>query len=240
LADITNKLFKYTGYQFADIEPIQITRDGQVHVAYLVGGADIPIVFTKPGAYEVDGRPKSAFAQGTVYFRHGAKSEPGNRDDLAAWLQREVARHRQELMRGMRKVVTAPRGHIVAVVPPGSAVTAAASAPLAARITADVNAARIVPGNAEEIWPHRQKDLLAAVNGELPRGTKINGHDLLCVNRLFDVLKTKPEFAYKPHRLASPQYSAAYAQWLVQQATATPDFFQKAREEYRKQIGGVK
>ena len=46
--------------------------------AIKIGPAFPPIVFTRPGTYSVEGgRQKTAFSQGTVYFRHGAKKRPG-------------------------------------------------------------------------------------------------------------------------------------------------------------------
>lgn len=86
IADITNKVHRYTDYQFADIEIVEIKRNGEAFVAMIISRADVPIIFTRPGTYDVgDGQQKTAFSKGTVYFRHGAKSEPGTRDDLINW-----------------------------------------------------------------------------------------------------------------------------------------------------------
>ncbi len=101
-------------------------------------------------------------------------------------------------------------------------------------ITADASATQFVPSNAEEIWPHRQKDLLIAVNKKLPTGKQINGHDVLCINRTYNVLKDHPEFAYKPHRLASPQYSDAYVDWIVQQFSNNDKFFANTRAKFKQ------
>jgi hypothetical protein len=78
IADITNRISKYTGFQFADIEIIEVVRGSKKHPVFLISRTEVPIVFTEPGAYDVGGgKQKTAFGQGTVYFRHGAKSEPG-------------------------------------------------------------------------------------------------------------------------------------------------------------------
>lgn len=235
IADITNKIFKYTGYQFSDIETTEVERSGASYPALVIAVADVPIVFTKPGTYDVGGgKQKTAFAQGTIYFRHGGKSEPGNRDDLVAWHDRELSKHRRSLLQGMRKVVEAPPGHTVVVAPEG-AVTIGNTTGLEARITTDPNATRVTIFNTDELWPHRQKDLLKAVNDQLPDGVHhINGFDLLCVNRKIDVLKARPDFAHKPHKLASPQYNDAYAHWIIAQAKANPHYFEECRQEYRQ------
>jgi len=50
-ADITNRIARYTNYQFADIEVLEVKRKDKIHAAFLIGAADVPIVFTKPGTY---------------------------------------------------------------------------------------------------------------------------------------------------------------------------------------------
>ena len=72
-----------------------------------------------------------------------------------------------------------------------------------------------------------------AVNGKLPKGKNINTHDMQCINRVFDILKDHPEFAYKPHRLASPQYSEAFVDWVVQQFNLNNNFFAETRRRFR-------
>lgn len=232
LADLTNRVAKYTNVQFSDLEFVEVQRGARAHAALIVGEADVPIVFTKPGTYDVGGgKQKTAFSQGTVYFRHGAKSEPGNRDDLAKWRDREIERLRTQWMSGVRKVVEAPKGHTVTVTAPAEA---SGDAPtLQARISNDPNAPTFMPLNAEELWPWRQKNLLKAVNSSLAGKRPVIGHDIVCINRKFDVLKTRPDFAYKPHPLASPQYNAAYANWIVDQIRKDPEFIETCRAAYR-------
>jgi len=75
--------------------------------------------------------------------------------------------------------------------------------------------------------------LLLEVNKELGAEAKINGHDVLCVNREIEVLKKHPEFAYKPHSLASPQYSPEYVKWIAAQWRKNKDFFAQCREKHK-------
>jgi predicted HTH transcriptional regulator len=92
-ADITNRISKYTNYQFSEIEIVEVERAGKTHASFFVFATEVPVVFTKPGEYEIaDKKKKVAFAQGTIYFRHGSKSEPGNREDLLRWRVREIER----------------------------------------------------------------------------------------------------------------------------------------------------
>jgi len=232
IADITNRIAKYTGFQFSDIEIVEVGRGSMMHPAFLISRTEAPIVFTKPGTYDIGGgKQKTAFAQGTVYFRHGAKSEPGNRDDLVQWRDSELTRLRKTWLGGIRKVVKAPPGHTISVVPTGS--TGVSDQAIPATISTDPAAPKFVPRNAEEIWPYRQKDLIKEVNKSLGKGIRMNPYDVQCIKREFDIMNSHPEFAYKSHHLSSPQYSSAFVAWIVRQVQADSDFFRKARDRYR-------
>jgi hypothetical protein len=232
-ADVANKIRRYTNCDFSDIEIVSLLRDGTRMAALIVSRSEIPIVFAKPGTYEVvPQQQRTAFSQGTLYFRHGAKSEHGTRDDILKWRDKEIERCRREWLRGIRKVVESPAGHVVSVVSlPAN--EAGPQSPIAAQVTSDPGAIRIVPQNAEEIWPHRRGSLLKAINKEI-RPAHINGHDIVCLNAEFDLLSKRPDFIYKPHRLSSPQYSVEYVAWVVEQFRADPLFFTRIRESYRK------
>ena len=241
LADITNKVESFTGYQFADMEIAEVRRGGEVRAALIIGPTDVPLVFIRNGTdVTIKGKQKPAFVKGTVYFRHGAKSEPGNRDDLAEWLQRSLERVRRGWLGGIRKVVEAPPDHVVSVVSSPRSMKGGApqteGIALTADITASPGAVQVVPRNAEELWPHRQKDLLQLINKQIKKSPPINGHDILCINSHLNVLRDHPKFAYKPHKLASPQYSEEYADWIVRQYTTDKRFFERLREDYKKRM----
>jgi hypothetical protein len=116
-ADLTNKIHKYTGLQFSDFEISEREKGNRKLAAFRVEGVPIPIVFTKPGTYDIGGgKQRNAFSAGTVYFRHGAKSEPGNTEDIRRVIERQLESIRKEWIRGVRKVVAPPRGSQVLVV----------------------------------------------------------------------------------------------------------------------------
>jgi predicted HTH transcriptional regulator len=82
-AVIVDKVTKYTGQNFAAFSLERSSRGGRPVVIVEILPTCVPIVFTAPGTYDIGGgKQKRAFGQGTVYFRHGAKSEPGTSDDL--------------------------------------------------------------------------------------------------------------------------------------------------------------
>jgi hypothetical protein len=142
-ADITNKIHKYTGVQFAEFEILEVEKSGNKVAALNIQGVSIPIVFTKPGTYDIGGgKQKTAFSIGTIYFRHGAKSDPGNTEDIRKAIERQLESIRKEWTRGVRKVVKAPTGSKVLVIPTKSKASAA-DKPTSLRVVNDPSAPAI-------------------------------------------------------------------------------------------------
>src|SRR5262249_29481475 len=118
-ADVTNKIYKYTDLQFHQFQFLSCEKQGKSLWAVLVAGVSVPIVFSKAGTYAVDNsKQKTAFSAGTVYFRHGAKSEPGNSNDLRRFMERQIEMVRRSWLDGIAKVVEAPSGARIVVLPP--------------------------------------------------------------------------------------------------------------------------
>ena len=234
-ADVTNKIAKYTSVQFSGFEFVEIVRDGHTRAALLVYRSDVPLVFTKPGTYEAaGGRQKTAFAKGTLYFRHGSKSEPGTHDDLVRWRDREIERIRRSWLGNIRKVIEAPLNYRVQMVSPTDPTNTSV---LTAKITGDSSAVPVRPHNANEIWPYRQKELVKAVNDMLDKSACVNSYDILCIRKKYDITpETRPEFAFRSHPKASTQYSRQFAEWIVREYNKNKSFFVEARRYYRKSI----
>jgi hypothetical protein len=144
-ADIANKIAKYTGPVDLEFEIRQLEKKGHPLIALLIQGGAYPLIFQKPGTYETEpGKQKTAFGAGTVYFRHGAKSEPGNTEDLRKAIDRQVALVRKTWMSGVRKVVHAPSGsRILTAVPPRGTASVSAAA-TTVRAVNDPNAIPVV------------------------------------------------------------------------------------------------
>lgn len=229
-AIIVDKIAKYTGQQFAGVSLATVTRNEAEIVAMSISGATMPIVFTATGNYEVNGKQRNAFQKGTVYFRHGAKSEPGTSEDLRGVLERELDRVRSVWLDGIQKVVTAPPGAAVSVVT-GEVRLSGGSQAADVRLVNDENAPALNAVRTDLLYPHRQKELIAKVNAALAAG-KITSHDVVCVRKVHGI-EANPNFFYKP-QYSSPQYSDAFAGWLVEQYTADAQFFQKARDASKK------
>jgi hypothetical protein len=228
-AMITDKIAKYTGVQFDAFTKSAAKRNRSKVGLITIGSADPPMVFEKPGTYLVEnGKQKTAFASGTLYVRHGAKSEPARSADIARIIARSVERTRKEWLSGVRKVTNAPAGSSISVIPP-EVIQSTDPGATPIRITADPNAPGYQLIDPDKTHPWRQKELLQELNKLLP--TKISSFDLLAARR-FHGTDEDPNFVYKPH-FGSKQYSPAFAKWLLEQNAADPKFFQKCRSAHK-------
>lgn len=233
-ATITDKLARYTGIQFSHFQ-IHEARRGSKTVAVIEVGAavDAPIVFTQVGTYNVPGQAKqqkTAFSKGTVYFRHGAKSEPGTTADIREFVERRLDRIREQWLGGIRHVVEAPEGARLAMVQATN--PDERGIPTEIRLTDDPRAPVYGRLDPDRTHPFRQKELIEQVNARLPDGVDLNQHDVLSVRRVNGISEaTHPQFTYEPN-WGSPQYSPNFVEWLVEQFRHDRAFFEKAKLAY--------
>ncbi len=225
-ARIGDLVRKYVEVPFGDFEIRHAVKGEHEVVAWLIGAAHTPMVFAKPGTYPDGKGQRAAFGQGTVYFRHGAKSEPGTTDDLARALDRRVEQIRREWIAGVRKVVKAPAGSVVNVLPQDIRDTGAPDA-TAIRITEDPAAPAYRVINPDISHPFRQKELIQEVKRRLPKGIEFNSFDVYALRRVHSI-DGKADLCHQP-KFGSRQYSEKLAEWIQGQHKADPDFFQKAR-----------
>ncbi len=231
-AIVTDKINRYTGCQFTEYEIRGCQKGEQQVVAIAVGEVSIPLVFQQPGTYPVQGgRQKTAFSKGTVYFRHGAKSEPGTTEDFRRTIERHLDAVRREWLQGVRKVVQAPPGAQVTVLPPEVVQSTSPSAtPI--RITDDPNALEYRIVDPDRAYPYRLTELVQETNRRLPRGVEINKHDIMSVRGVYHIDERR-EFICKL-RFSSPLYSNAFVDWLIEHYLEDNDFFISARRRYRE------
>jgi hypothetical protein len=235
-ARITDKVAKYTSVQFDGFEITEGIRHGQAVGLVVVESALRPLVFDKPGTYPVEDRKqKTAFSAGTLYVRHGAKSEPATSEDVARIIERVLHSQRKEWMSGVRRVVNAPTGSTVAVVPAG---VRQSQDPMATpiRITNDLTAPEYRLVDPDTTHPFRQKELVAEVNERLPTGERINQFDIQAVRHLYAV-EAEPRYFHKA-RFATAQYSPEFRDWLVGEFERDGDFFAKTRTELSRRRSG--
>ncbi|MFX0197946.1 MAG: helix-turn-helix domain-containing protein [Candidatus Hodarchaeota archaeon] len=144
-ADIADKISKYTGSVDLEFEIREVKKGKQNLVAFVIQPVSIPIVFRKPGTYDIgSGKQRTAFSVGTVYFRHGAKSEPGTSDDIRKIIERQVDIIRKSWIKGVRKVVKAPHGAQVVTVLPSSRLAASTLSATTVRAVKDPKATPVL------------------------------------------------------------------------------------------------
>lgn len=236
-ADLGNRFHKYTGHHFGGVELIECEKSGFKICAVRVSGVHVPIAFTRVGETELpDGKKKTAFALGTVYFRHGAKSEPGTSDDLREFLEREVERVRRSWLDGIAKVVDAPTGSRIAVLPPEDAPTGAAGS-LPMQLTTDPGAPAYYAVPLDKTHPYRQKEVVREVNSKLAGKRAINSHDIICIRRVFGI-QNEINFCYTQN-FASPRYTQQFVDWIVDQHSLNNAFFEETRNKFDKLKAGA-
>lgn len=229
-ADLTNKIYKYTGSHFHAFEIIECEKCASQIVAMLIGDTKIPVVFTRVGTFEpMPGQQKTIFSVGTVYFRHGAKSEPGNSEDLRQFVERRLEEVKKFWMEGITKVVEAPTGSRIAIVPPESQPSHPAGV-LPLQFTSDPSAPAYYAVPIDKTHPFRQKEVVVEVNSRLGQRKHITRHDILCIRRVHEVQKNI-EFCYTQN-YASPRYSPAFVDWIIGEFERDSAFFDKAKERF--------
>lgn len=229
-ADLTNKIHSYTEQQFSAFELSEGVRVGQPVALLQIGGVRFPMVFTAPGTYPTGpSSQKTAFSKGTVYFRHGPKSEPGTTEDLRLALERELEQVKDFWLQGIARVVEAPPGSTIQVVQQDVSLRDTPEA-TPFRLTADEQAPMFHAIQADKLYPHRQKELLKNLAEHLGPNV-VSSYDLLCVRRVHGT-DANPTFAYKG-QWSPRQYSDAFMEWLLDQHSKDPKFFHKTRAVYQ-------
>lgn len=231
-AAISDKIRHYTGCDFSGFELVEQSKASKAIGGILVEEVLIPMVFINPGTYPVDGgkRQDRAFSQGTVYFRHGAKSEPGTTEDLRTAFERRLAETRREWLAGVRTVVRAPHGsRIIAAPAVGHVSPSGDGSPV--RISVDPGAPTFGLLSPDDAFPYRGKELLAEINRGLPAASKVNSYDLQAIRKVHNT-DDRPEFSHLP-KFGSRQYSRAFVDWILQQHSDDKAFFETTRRSLR-------
>lgn len=232
-ATVVDKIRKYTGDEFSEIEIHEAKKQEHTIAIIEIAGVKVPLVFENVGTYEVlPGKQKTAFSRGTVYFRHGAKSEPGTTEDIRTVIERQLESIRREWLDGVRKVVNAPEGSSVSIFS-GEVKESRSPDATPIRLVDDPNAPGYRLIDHDTTYPHRQTELIDVVNGMLPNNVEINTYDVLAVRRTCNI-DDDPRFCHTP-KFGSPQYSDGFAQWIVEQYKQNNNFFHEAREKHYAQ-----
>ncbi|MFI5373834.1 MAG: RNA-binding domain-containing protein [Candidatus Rokuibacteriota bacterium] len=238
-AKVVDKIASYTGVQFADFHIRPGQRNGKPVAVMEIQGVFPPMVFDRAGTYEValpDGKkkPKVAFNVGTLYFRHGAKSEPANSHDLKQVYERQRTADRKAFFTDIRMVSNKPKGARVQIVTGSNLVEGGAGKVVSVRLSGDPRAPVVGVLDPDSTHPFRQTELLTELNKRLPeRRREMTGYDAQSVRKVYGI-DGKPEYTHKS-KFGSRQYSQAFIDWMVKESTKNGSFFSKARAKAKAQ-----
>ena len=219
----------YTGDHFTDIAVEAATKNARPVTAISVGArSGSPLVFEKAGQFVDDrGRHRVSFARGTLYFRHGARTEPARGRDVAKFATGALGREKRDIARNVSKVAQAPVGSEVIIVPPDTELPGTLER---FRVVDDPRAPAVARTDFDITHPFRQKELIERINERL--GEKLVGpYEILSVRRVH-ATDERPEFFHRP-KFGSPQYSDAFVSWIAEQVRHDPEFLADAKQRYQ-------
>lgn len=217
-AQVTDKLKKYTGYQFSNYTIVECEKLGCKIVSLVIGESMPPLIFTNDALEKRD--KKFAFRKGGIYFRHSGKSEPGERDDLKSVLDRHEGILRELWLERMIQVSTAPLNSKMVIV--------GADSEVKVRVSADPNALPIRDKGEEEFATKEVIEMFNKVSDY-----SINVHDITCITKVFGI-KENPAFCRIDKHYQAPLYLQPFIDWLVEEYQKDSSFFNRAREAYRQ------
>ncbi len=222
-AKIADKIRKYVGFTFDGFHVHRADKFGHTLAVLLIEASEIPMVFVNPGAYRTDGgNQTTAFGKGTVYFRHGAKSETAEQVDLPFAFERLYKARRDNLYSNIQKVIQAPPNSVFVPIQRVSG-----SNSMAVRITDDPGAQPVSISNPDDTHPYRMKELLKELKNRVPTAG-INSRHILQIRKHFDI-DSDPRFHTKSKHSAH-QYSVAFMDWILSNYEADLDFFKKMHD----------
>jgi hypothetical protein len=228
-ARLASMLADHVGEHYADFAVSRARKKGRgIAVIEVAARRGSPLVFEKRGAYlDSNDKEVTAFERGTVYFRHGRRSEPARSRDLSRFARTEILRLRRHLIESVRRIASAPTGSNIIVVPPEDDSTGVHER---FRVVDDPTAPALTRTDFDITHPFRQKEVATVLNERA--GQHIAGpYELQCVRRVHGI-DSRPEFFHLP-KFGSPQYSDAFVSWLLAEWQRDPHFFEKAREAGR-------
>lgn len=233
-ANIVNKMYSYTGKHYAGVSIAVIKRKDGEFPAFSIAGSKLPLVFSSQGNYQTrEGRSKCAFSIGSVYFRHGAKSEPCTADDLASFVETQIERVREIWTGRLRMVTEVPIDSTIGVVE-SKGLRMDNDAKESIRLSNDPNAPIHRLANPNLTHPYRQKDVVKEVNQTISPEGYVSSHDILSVRRHHQT-DLNPVYCYKG-KFSVPTYSKAFIDWILAEYKKDKKFFFRAKEEYHIKI----
>jgi hypothetical protein len=202
-AEITKRIHKYTEEHFDSFEICKTEKGGPLLRSWSVGSTSRWYSRSR-GPFRTGRVRRLLSGRATVYFRHGAQSAPGGSADL----RDAIERMRHKWARNIRRVIEAPAGSMVEVVP--AVATADDSRPaVPIRMTEDPEAVPYRIADPDQTHPFRTMEIVAEINATLPPESRVNVHDIRAIRAAHD-LDQRRDMIHNP-RHGPRQFSPLFA-----------------------------
>lgn len=222
-AVLNDKIKKYTSVNLASITIHKIAHEQSGVCVYEIGAPDYPIVFSSSGTYQVSqDKQNSAFQRGVIYFRHGAKSEPADNEDIRKFVNRKIESIKNFWLSGIRQVVEAPENSVINILKEDAVVDAPSIF-----ISDDANAPHVQIKNIDDTHPLKGKQICDFLNNKFPNRTPIKNQSILYANQFLNV-NGDYNFVYR-QQSSVIKYTNRYLGLLMKNYAGNPSFFEEAK-----------
>ncbi len=226
----TQKVSSYTGEERDYVEIQKCICRGKLLVGLKIHPSPTLLIFEKPGTYPTEKGQRTAFGQGTVFFRRGAKSAPATSKDITRFIERVISSTRKDWLGNIRKIVAAPIGATTEVIVDSTKLAKSRAMPV--RLVWKGNAKDVPALDINQTHPFRQVDIVRQLNQMKIISRTITSYDIQCLRRWYNTDK-KTEMFYKPS-FGSGQYSKIFLDWAVKELKKNHSVLESAKAQYKK------
>jgi len=222
-AVLTDKIHKHTSINFSNFKIVSLEYQDTVVCVYEIGHSEYPIIFTTAGNSQVNGKTVPSFQVGTVYFRHGAKTEPADNQDIRQFLDKKIERTRGAWLDGIRKVVEAPEGSVINVM----SLDNSSNVSTDIHLTNDPSAPNYTIEDIDKIYPLRGKLICNILNNKFSNLAPLKNKNILDANDFLGFNQNR-NYIYR-QKDAIIKYSSQYLKLLMEKYSENPNFFIDAK-----------
>lgn len=225
LAPLVDKLFKYTGTQYDSIELISIKRnDGYIDALY-ISKSKYPLLFEKDGEYIINNKTKYVFRSGTIYVRHGSKSERANSYDIRNLLNDRIDEHMHNFYDKIKIFIDTPAEELDSI--------SVIKQPNKIQFTDDPNAPEFKAEKSDKTHCRKLSYVVDKINEYVNKKHVINRHDIHCIKISYNI-NDKSKYCYVSQHYSCPVYNDAFIEWLKNEYDKDNMFFNNARKAAKK------
>lgn len=224
LAPLVDKIYKYTGTQYDCIDHVNIERKDGIINAIHISKSKYPLLFEKDGEYKSDKKVKHEFRKGTIYVRHGSKSEIANSNDIRNLINERIDEHMHDFFDKIQIFMDTP-----AEAHDSISVTKLSDT---IRITNDPNAPEFRAEKSDKTHCRRMGYVVEEMNKYINKGQQISQQDIQYVKQYYNIDINSP-YCYISKHYPCPVYNDAFIEWLKSEYDKNKMLFINARKAAR-------